>query len=374
MSGRAGPIENLPERIRPLLAAGLERLRLNLEPIAQTAIAAAAAWFIAVNVVGHELAYFAPTAAIMALGVAPGRRSKRTIQLIIAIGVGILIGEVIVATLGTGTLQIALLAAVALTTAVFLDGTPLFVSQMAGSAVFVATLEQVVPGSGPTRFLDALIGGAVGVSVVALVNRDPQRVLHDATAPALDELARTLDAAAVALDARDADRARRLQARAAALVPTLLDISPVLERVRETAVLSRRTEAVGALARYRTAVPAMAMLADDVTGVARSVARAIELETDAPIELAAAINELAVATRGLKAYLRRGRGLDDVRAASSAAAEQATRTIEGDVPMPIGALVAELRATSVDLLRATGLPGVTAVARIREQPAPSGRG
>lgn len=346
--------------------AGARRLRQYADAIAQTAIAAAVAWFIAVNVVGHERAYFAPVAAIMALGVAPGRRTKRTLQLVIAIGVGILIGEVIVLTAGTGALQIALLAAVALTVAIFLDDTPLFVSQMTGSAVFVATLEQTVPGSGPSRFLDALIGGAVSVAVVAFVNRDPLKAIDDATGPALRELAATLDAAAGALAASDANRARRLQATAAGLVPTLLDLGPVLDRVREDAVLGRRTEASGALARYRTTLPALPMIAGDVTGVARSVARAVELDSPAPDDLVAATRQLASAVRGLRGYLRHGRGLEEVRAASSAAAEMASGTIEGDVPMPIGALVGELRATSADLLQATGLPGADAVARVRE--------
>jgi uncharacterized membrane protein YgaE (UPF0421/DUF939 family) len=316
--------------------------------------------------VGHERAYFAPTAAIMALGVAPGRRTKRTVQLVVAIGIGILIGELIVATMGTGPLQIALLAAVALTVAVLLDATPIFVSQMAGSAVFVATLEQLVPGSGPSRFLDAIIGGAVGVAVIALASRDPLRTIHDASGPALGQLAATLDAAADALAASEADRARRLQADAAALVPTLLDLSQVLERVREAASLGRRTEATAALVRYRTAVPTLALIAGDVTGIARSVARAVELGTDVPDDVVAATRQLATGTRALRRYLRDGHGLEEVRSASAAAAEQASRTIEGDAPMPIGALVGELRATSADLLRSTGLPGVDAVALIRE--------
>ena len=365
-SGPAQRRAGILARLGDGASVGAARLRQNGEAIIQTAIAAATAWFIAVNVVGHERAYFAPIAAIMALGVAPGRRTTRIVQLVVAIGVGILIGEAIIGTMGTGPLQIALLAAVALTVAVFLDGTPIFVSQMAGSAVFVATLEQLVPGSGPGRFLDAVIGGGVAVAVVALVNRDPLRAMHDAAGPALGRLAVTLDATADALAASEADRARRLQADAAGLVPTLLELSQALERVRETASLSRRPQAAAALARYRTAVPTLVLIAGDVTGVARSVARAIELESDVPDDLVVATRKLAAATRGLRRYLRDGHGLEEVRAESTAGAEQASRTIEGEAPMPIGALVGELRSTSADLLRATGLLGAHAVALVRE--------
>jgi uncharacterized membrane protein YgaE (UPF0421/DUF939 family) len=378
MTGGSRAAREVRERVRAGSAAGLKRLRQNGESIVQTAIAAAIAWFIAVNVVGHDRAYFAPTAAIMALGVAPGRRTKRTVQLVVGIGLGIFIGEVMVAATGTGPLQIAVLAAIVLVAAVFLDGTPLFVSQMAGSAVFVATLELTAPGSGPSRFLDALIGGVVGVSVLAIVNRDPIRAIDDASAPALGQLSTTLDAAANALAASDADRARRLQADAAALVPTLLDLSQVLDRAREAASLGRRTEAAVALARYRTAVPALPMIAGDVTGVARSVARAIELEGEVPDDLVWATRELAKAVRELRLYLRDGRGLENARATSAGAAERASRTIEGDAAMPIGALVGELRSTSADLLRATGLAGIQAVARVREssddRPGPVGGG
>ena len=42
--------------------------------IAQTSIAAGLAWFVAHTLLGHCGAFFAPVAAVIALGIAPGHR------------------------------------------------------------------------------------------------------------------------------------------------------------------------------------------------------------------------------------------------------------------------------------------------------------
>jgi hypothetical protein len=62
-----------------------ERLRATLPAVLQTAAAAAAAWFVAVELVGHAMPFIAPVAAIIVLGQAYGQRGRRAAE--IAVGV-----------------------------------------------------------------------------------------------------------------------------------------------------------------------------------------------------------------------------------------------------------------------------------------------
>ena len=61
------------------IASRVEMLRAGAMPTLQTAVAAGAAWFVAHDLVGHAQPFFAPIAATIALGLAPGRRSRRAV-------------------------------------------------------------------------------------------------------------------------------------------------------------------------------------------------------------------------------------------------------------------------------------------------------
>ena len=69
-----------------------------------------------------------------------------------------------------------------MTASILLGGGPLIASQAASSAVLVATVR--TPGGGlvPTRFVDALVGGVVGIAVLALVPHDPAAIARRALA------------------------------------------------------------------------------------------------------------------------------------------------------------------------------------------------
>src|SRR3954447_19190041 len=56
---------------------GASRIRTALWPIVQTAVAATIAWVIATRAFGHQGPFFAPVAAIMALGATRGQRARR---------------------------------------------------------------------------------------------------------------------------------------------------------------------------------------------------------------------------------------------------------------------------------------------------------
>lgn len=150
-------------------------------PILQCALAAGLAWWIAVHVFKHPQPFFAPVAAVVSLGLSLGKRWRRSVELVAGVTIGILVGDLLVSVIGSGTWQIIVVVLLAMSVAVFLDNGPLIPMQAASSAVLVATL--LPPGGigGFHRTIDAAIGGVVGMIVVTLLPVNPaHRARRDA--------------------------------------------------------------------------------------------------------------------------------------------------------------------------------------------------
>ena len=157
--------------LRDELMRRLSRWRSTAVPIVQAALAAGLSWLVAVHVVDHRAPFFAPVAAVVCLGMTLGQRLRRTIELIVGVGLGVAVGDLLIAAIGTGPWQIAVVVALAMSVAVLLDGGAVITGQAAVSAILVATL--CLPGatSGVNRLVDGLIGGATGLLVVGLFRR-----------------------------------------------------------------------------------------------------------------------------------------------------------------------------------------------------------
>ncbi|NUS74159.1 MAG: aromatic acid exporter family protein, partial [Corynebacteriales bacterium] len=187
----------------------LNRLRRHLLPIAQSGLAAAIAWLIAHNIVGHPQPFFAPIAAVIVLGIAVGQRLRRAIELTIGVTVGIGVGDILIYFIGTGALQVGLVVSLAISVALLVGGGALLVAQAGSSAILVATLAPPSGGIYYTRWIDALIGGAVGFTVgTILLPFNPVRAVKRAAAPLFDGTRDALDAVADALEAGDKRGAR----------------------------------------------------------------------------------------------------------------------------------------------------------------------
>ena len=78
-------------------------------------------------------------------------------------------------------------------------------------------------------------------------------------------------------------------------------------------------------------------------------------ESSALGPLSQATSELARAVQTLATLLEEARPLEEVRPFLYEAAQKATAVLEEDRDMATGALVGEIRATTVDLLMSTGL-------------------
>jgi uncharacterized membrane protein YgaE (UPF0421/DUF939 family) len=342
--------------------ARVEALRALALPIGQSALAAALAWYLAHDVIGHSAAFFAPIAALIALGVGAANRPRRVVELTLGVAVGIGIGDALIWAIGSGAWQLGLVVFLAMGAAVLLGGGPLFVSQAASSAVLVATL---VGGHNASRFVDALVGGGVGLAVLIAVPVNPLRQAQRAGAQVFAELAATLEDVAAALEARDVAAVREALARARAAESTVVRWHQALLVGRETAFLSpRHWRDRSRLAEYAVAAEQLELAVRNTRVLARAAIRAVELDPQLPAELPLAVRQLATAVRRVEAALE-GRDRSSAIEAAVEAAVLATRALERDPALSAAHLVGQVRSTATDLLRAVGLARADAVERVR---------
>ncbi len=184
---------SLPTRddFRRKLRKSSQRLRSSALPIVQCALAAGIAWWVATTLIGHPQPFFAPIAAVVSLGLSLGARLRRSVELVCGVTVGIGIGDLIVSQIGSGPWQIALVVAIAMRRR-GAQQRPIFAMQAGNSAVLVATL--IPPGGtgGIDRMVDALVGGLVGIAVVALIPTHPVRRARKNAADILETAAEVL--------------------------------------------------------------------------------------------------------------------------------------------------------------------------------------
>src|SRR3954471_8490639 len=173
----------------PSLRARLSELAPLALPIAQTAVAAALAWLLAKHVAGHARPFFAPISATISLGITLRQRRRRTVEMVLGVSLGVLIGDTLIAWLGPGPAQIGLVVALAMIAAVLVGGSPILVGQAASSAVLVAALPPAGGGIDLTRAVDALIGGGTGLAVGLALPIDALGRVRKAIDPVLTELA-----------------------------------------------------------------------------------------------------------------------------------------------------------------------------------------
>ncbi|MBC3185772.1 aromatic acid exporter family protein [Corynebacterium sp. zg-331] len=155
------------------------RVRKRAWPIVQSAIAAGLAFWVAHRLFGHPVPFFAPIAAVIILGLEGGDRLKRAVEMSIGCVVGVALGDLLFYYLGPGAWQISVAVAISLLLASFISSSPLVNNQAAIGSILIATIMppgtvSVLTGTGSTgRVVDAMIGSAVGILVVAFIPSDP---------------------------------------------------------------------------------------------------------------------------------------------------------------------------------------------------------
>jgi uncharacterized membrane protein YgaE (UPF0421/DUF939 family) len=358
--GPVGRRTELFEQAAEVSRAGLrtrrDRVISTARPILQSAVAAAVAWLVATEVVGHEEPFFAPIAALITLGLTVGERIQRAVEIAIGVAVGIAVADALVAAIGTGTWQVAVVVGLAMLAATLVGGGPLLASQAGVSAVLVATLQPPEGGFDFDRSVDALVGSGVALLVGTLVLPvNPLRLVRESTRPLLDGLAAALDEIAGALESRDpavADTALTAVGRVDALHDRMY---AAFEAAGDAARLSpARRGALRALERYDIAAGELGLAVENVRGLARGVSRAINLDDAVPPEAVEATHALADSARALEAYLDGGEN-QPARAAATRAAGLANAVLEETSNLSAVNIVGQVRMAAVDLLRAAGL-------------------
>lgn len=352
-------LEALAQRSKEDLGTRLRRVRFTILPIIQSALGAAIAWWVASGPIGHDQPFFAPIAALISLGGGLGQRLPRVVELMGGVAVGVLVGDLLIAWMGTGVLQIAVVVALAMTAAVFLGGGAVIVTQAASSAVLVATLippteEQAV---NLDRFVDALIGGGVGIIVsVLLVPLNPVSVARRQIDPLLSTLADLLDESATILAERDRPEASLLLARSRETQIAVDELHKALEGANEIARIAPvRWRKRGQLAGYLDAAVPIDHLSRNTRVLARHVISMLQRGEPVPDALPESLRALAGAIRLLRIDLARGEEPIESRTSAVVAAEYATHALDQTGGFAGQVVVAQTRSLAMDTLLATGL-------------------
>ncbi len=334
----------------------LRRMRSSLLFATQAGVGAGLAWLITKDVLQHQRPFFAPIAAVIALNVSVGQRLRRTIELVVGVALGILVGDSLIYFIGTGPWQIGVAVAIAILVAVFGGGGPTVIGQAASSAVLVATLAPPRNGIYYTRFLDALIGGVVGLLVMALLLPvNPLTVMRRAATPAFQALANGLRECADALAAGRLEDAELALAALRGSEKSMTAFRDALADARETATLAPvRWRARGPLAQYLDVAPHLDHAVRNARVLARRSVAVIRDGEPVTEELVAAIRGTADAVDTLRKEL--GSGTDQVQTREQAltAVAHAGEAYRQGLGFSGDVVVAQVRAIGSDLLLATG--------------------
>ncbi len=367
MRGRTSLLlDTATERSRVTVRARFRRLWTVLPALLQTAAAAAVAFTLARDLVGHTAPFVAPISAIIALGITYGQRSARAVEIVLGVAVGVLVADLITLSLGTGPGQIALVIFLAMVAAILLGGTRLVVSQSATSAALVATVA-VPTHVSLDRPIDSLIGGAVALVVNLVISPvNPLRLAHRAATPLLDELGAVLRDIARALELADHDAVVDALARARHLDQLMARFAESAQVGDEVASLSplRRSHRAD-LAVYLRLSEQLDLAVRNVRVLARGAVRAVDLEAGVPQETVEALRDLASAVVALAPDPLDGDRGARARTHVLDAAARATLGLERTANLSASVIVGQVRSTATDLLKGLGASDDAAVDDVR---------
>lgn len=187
--------------------ARLTRLRKRAWRIVQVAVAAGIAFWVAKEVLGHSLPFFAPIAVVVILALTGGDRVRRALEMSIGCVVGVLVGDLLFIGLGPGAWQITVAVAISLSVASVLSKSALVSNQVAIGSILIATI--MPPGgetTGVDRTLDAIVGSIIGLITLALIPSSPLAQGRREAAKVLELASSVIDDVADGLRAGDAHR------------------------------------------------------------------------------------------------------------------------------------------------------------------------
>ncbi|RKR88850.1 uncharacterized membrane protein YgaE (UPF0421/DUF939 family) [Micromonospora pisi] len=366
-------VSELSERSKTTVQDRVQAVRANFVLALQAGVAALLAWFVSHDILGNPDPVFAPISAVGTLASSLGQRLRRTIELILGVAVGIGIGDLLVILVGHGAWQLGAIVTLSIIVTIFLGGSVAVVTQAAATAVLLVALPPK-PMMDPEfpRVVDALIGGGVGLAVVALLlPLNPLRIVDRAARPALETLAEQLTVTADALAERDPGRAQTALERLRRVEEYMDGLQDALEGGRETATLApARWNRRRALTRYAESAEYINHAVHNSGVLVRRAVTTLEDDEPIPAAMASAVRQLADAVRLLHQELGAGLEPEAARERVLRAVSAAGRAYSEGVGFSGSVVVAQVRTTASDVLRATGLERTEANRLVRRAVSP----
>ncbi|HET7762695.1 MAG TPA: FUSC family protein [Phycicoccus sp.] len=342
------------DAVRAALGRGLERLRDRWALLAQIGVAVLVSWFLASEVLGHVQPFFAPVTSIICLGLSYGQRLRRIVEVTAGVAIGVLVGDLTVLVLGSGAWQMALVVVAAMAVGVVLSSGQIVVMQSGVQAVFIVAFAATT-GQGLSRWVDAVVGGAVALVIGAVAPSSPVARPRALAARTVRVVAGILTRTAEALRARDVDGAGAALDEARALEGSLRDLRTAADEgvalARQSPLLRRhRSEAVAAAG---LVVP----LDRSVRNLRVLVRRAsVALRRDEPVPASCAdlVAELAAGSADLARVLDEHAVPAAARTALARVAASSSRVDPG-AGLSAEVIRAQVRSMVVDLLTVAGV-------------------
>ena len=332
----------------------VDRLRHRAFMIAQCSITAGLAWLLARELLGHQLPFFAPIAAIITLGLTFGQRLRRGVEVALGVAVGVAVGDLWLVLFGTGVWQIMVVCAIAMSLATLLGAGQLMMTQAGVQSILVTVLSPN-PGQAVNRWLDAVIGCALALVVATVAPSGPLRKPGEAAARVVAEMAATLDAAAAALAANDEDATDAVLDRARAGEKNLADFDQAAAEgvavVRHSPFRRRQLPVVSALADLYEPLDHASR---NLRVLARRCAVAVWRGERVPTAYQHLMHRLAEASRFIAAELA-------VRRLPTAAMDQLQEIGEASAHLRLAdsisavVILAQIRSLVADMMELTGM-------------------
>jgi uncharacterized membrane protein YgaE (UPF0421/DUF939 family) len=347
-------------RHQPLgLRRRLELLDASRLLILQLCVACTAAWLVASFLLDHPQPFFAPIAAVLALAGGAGQRRRAVIELVVGVAIGVAIGELLLSVIGRGTWQLLVVVLLAAVAAVVSGLGRMALLQAVNSAVLISVIVPTAGGTGGpavNRFLDALVGGVVGLVVVALVPSNPLgRVERDVTS-LLSQLADLLERLAGSMRLHDPGQAWTALQEARAMQPEIESLADTLSSAVEVSRVSplrwRQRDHLGL---YAGSWGYIDNAVRDARVLARRVETMLRRGVDVPSGLDSAVADLARAVRIFASDLSERDRFDEAVDLLVETARAATIGLSPGAELSAVAAVAQVRALAADLVYATGL-------------------
>ena len=345
--------------------AAFGRLGSEWSQVAQKALAAGMAYWIASSVLGHDDPAFASIAALISLAVTTGKEGSQVVELVFGVACGLTVADLLLSLIGSGALQIALVVGLATGLVTFFGGGALSITEAGVSALLMVILASPSSGMSGDRFIEALVGAGIALGLRAIIPSNPRRSVSQAAHPIFGEFVGVLENIYEALYTADLEQAddalkksRRMDARVGGFREAL-DAGYGAVRLSPP-----RRRALGHLGFYARAADQLDLAVRDSRGLARAAVAMVRAGGGSLEPLAESVLKLAQAVDALGVYLDSPDHPLDTREYALKAAGDATVVLHARNDLETNMLVGQIRSTALDLLQASGMDYTTALQEI----------